>query len=333
MMKRLGILLSMMFVFACEQSHSSAPVSNNKLSQLNGEALYTSDIAPDSMLYDKPRKVIPGVWSAIGATAPATYENAGHNNNLSFVIGSEGVLVVNASSSYLLAKALHEEIKLITNQPVKYVLLENGQGHAMLGSSYWKKQGAEIISHIDSLHEIETEGADTLERLKNILKEKIKGTEVVKPDKTFSEKMIIELGDKTVEAIYLGPAHSPGDIVAWLPDEKLVIAGDMAFHQRMLPLFEETDTAGWIETWDKFAALNPKHLIPGHGEPTNMKEVTRYTRDYLQYLRWQVARVLDNDGTLQDAYEIDQSLYLHLPTSEFLSKRNVGQVFRSMEFE
>ena len=93
---------------------------------LTGDALYNSDKAPDSMLYDLPQEVVPGVWSAIGATAPGTYANSGHNNNLSFVITDAGVLVVNAGANYLLAKALHDEIKKVTDQPVKYVVIENG---------------------------------------------------------------------------------------------------------------------------------------------------------------------------------------------------------------
>jgi len=61
--------------------------------------------------------------------------------------------------------------------------------------------------------------------------------------------------------------------------------------------------------------------------------VRKYTRDYLVYLREKVGEVIENGGTLQDAYAIDQSPYLHLPTAEFLARRNAGQVFRSMEFE
>ena len=121
---------------------------------LTGEALYNSDKAPESVLYDLPQEVVPGVWSAIGATAPGTYANSGHNNNLSFVITDAGVLVVNAGDNYLLAKALHDEIKKISDQPVKFVVLENGQGHAMLGSSYWQEQGVPVIAHVDALHEI-----------------------------------------------------------------------------------------------------------------------------------------------------------------------------------
>ena len=301
--------------------------------ELTGEALYTSDKAPDSMLYDKPQMVIEGVWSAIGATAPSRYENSGHNNNLSFVITSDGVLVVNAGASYLLAKALHTEIKKITDQPVKYVVLENGQGHAMLGSNYWQAQGATVIAHKDAAHEIEENGIAILETQKETIKEKAEGTEVVMPDETFEDIKVIEMGGVRMEVLYLGPAHSPGDIIVWLPEKKLVISGDMAFHQRMLPLFEHTDTAAWIETWDKFADLGAQTVIPGHGGPTTMDVVTLYTKDYLVHLRKEVAAVIEDGGSMLEAYEIDQSDFMHLPTAEFLSKRNAGQVFQMMEFE
>ena len=87
-----------------------------------------SDQYPGSPLYSKPVEVIPHIWSAIGATAPPGYENAGHNNNLSFIVTGDGVVVVNGGAAYILAKALHDEIKSITDQPVKLVINENGQG-------------------------------------------------------------------------------------------------------------------------------------------------------------------------------------------------------------
>ena len=351
-LKNLSILLLITMLLACDpgdvsknevsknevtqEKTAQAPVpssSETKTAPLTGEDLYSSDKAPDSMLYDKPQKVIDGVWSAIGATSPPRYENSGHNNNLSFIITTDGVLVVNAGASFLLAKALHTEIKKITDQPVKYVVLENGQGHAMLGSSYWKAQGAKIIAHEDAVHEIEENSFAMVERMKKAVKERAEGTEVVMPDETFTDKKVIEMGGVHIELINLGPAHSPGDIMVWLPGKSLIITGDMAFHERMLPLFEHTDTAAWIKTWDKFAALGAKHVIPGHGGPTNMVEVTRYTKDYLIYLRKKMAELIEKGGTLQDAYNIDQSPYLHLHTAEFLAKRNAGQVFQMMEFE
>ena len=292
------------------------------------------DKAPESMLYSLPIKVKDNVYSAIGATAPGTYANSGHNNNLSFIVTDEGVLVFNAGDNYLLAQALHSEIKKITDKPVKYVVLENAQGHAMLGTSYWQKQGAIVIAHVDALKEAKAHGDQIIERMQSGRRDKSQYTTLAYPDKTFEDKMVIELGGETIELLHLGPAHSPGDISLWLPKKKLMISGDLTFRQRLLPVMEHTDTQGWINTWDAFEALKPEIVIPGHGSPTSdIGELTRYTKDYLVYMRKQVSEILDNDGSEQDAYEIDQSAYSHLDTFSILALQNAGRIFRSMEFE
>jgi glyoxylase-like metal-dependent hydrolase (beta-lactamase superfamily II)/rhodanese-related sulfurtransferase len=291
------------------------------------------DRAPDSFLYALPQEVIPGVWSAIGATAPGTYENSGHNNNLSFILTDEGVVVVNAGDNYLLARSLHEEIKKHTDKPVRYVVLENGQGHAMLGSNYWKEQGAKIVAHRDTAAHIERHGRESLETMRRRARDKAFLTELVMPDVVYDDRLDLSMGGRTIEVVHLGNAHHHGDTMVWLPEKKLAIAGDTAFHVRMLPIFEDTDTARWIQVWDQFEALGAETVIPGHGGPTDMATVRRWTRDYLVDLRARVAEVLDSGGTLDDAYRVDQSAYLHLHTSEELARQNAGRVFRAMEFE
>jgi glyoxylase-like metal-dependent hydrolase (beta-lactamase superfamily II) len=292
------------------------------------------DQYPASMLYSKPVEVIPGVFSAIGATAPSTYENAGHNNNLSFIVTGDGVVVVNSGGSYLLAEALHREIKATTDQPVKLVFNENGQGHAMLGNGYWIDKGVEVIAHTDAATEFEDQGGQSLRGATARIKERADKTRVALPTSTFDEEYIVEMGGLRIEARYLGPAHSPGDIVVWLPQKNLVISGDMAFHERILPVFEHTMTADWIETWDtEFEALNATYVIPGHGHPTKMDQVRRYTRDYLIYLREKVGALLENGGGLAEAYYVDQTPYTHLDTFEELATRNAGRVYEQMEFE
>ncbi|MEL7212818.1 MAG: MBL fold metallo-hydrolase [Pseudomonadota bacterium] len=304
---------------------------------IGGLSLASEDIAdqyPGSLLYQKPVEVIPHVFSAIGATAPPTYENSGHNNNLSFIVTGEGVVVVNAGAAYGLAQTLHEEIKAITDEPVVLVLNENGQGHAMLGNRYWAEQGVPIVAHVDAAAEFAEYGPQILENMKRYNRDKAEGTELQGPTETFEDIYAVELGEFTIEARYLGPAHSPGDIVVWLPRQSLVIAGDMAFHERMLPIFEHTYTADWIETWDAgFEPLGATYVIPGHGHPTNMDQVRRYTKDYLVYLRQQVGAHLEVGGGLEDAYYVDQSPYTHLDTFEELATRNAGRVYEQMEFE
>ncbi len=298
-----------------------------------GLPVTVSDAAVGTMLYSEPVEVAEGIWSAIGATAPPTFENSGHNNNLSFIITDDGVIVINAGDNYLLAQALHREIRARTEQPVKFVILENGQGHAMLGMNYWQEQGATVIAHQDAVEEIESSGMDILQRMQQRNRDKSMGTELSTPDRVIGDTEILELGGERLEILHLGPTHSPGDLLVWMPERKLVIAGDMAFHQRLLPVFEDTDTAGWLETWNKFAALNAELVVPGHGSPTTMKEVTLYTHDYLQYMRGEIAKILDDGGSLIDAYKVDQSMYRHLDTFDELAGLNADHIYRSMEFE
>lgn len=285
-----------------------------------------------SILYSRPVEVIPDVWSAIGATAPPGYDNSGHNNNYSFVITGDGVVVVN-SGSYLLAKALHEEIQSITDQPVRLVINENGQGHAMLGNGYWRDQDITVLAHADAAAEFETSGHASLANLRRYGKEKAADTRVEPPSDLMTESRVIEFGEKRIEVRWLGTSHSTGDLVVWLPDERLVISGDMAFHERLLPIFEDADTKAWLESWERFEALGALYVIPGHGHPTNMDQVRHYTKDYLLFIRGEVQKLLDNGEDLQAAYKIDQSQYAHLDTFEELASINAGRIFEQMEFE
>ena len=292
------------------------------------------DQFPNSFLYSKPNEFIPNIWSAIGATGPPTYENTGHNNNLSFITSNEGVVVINAGASSSLAKALHNEIKKITDKPVILVINENGQGHAMLGNSYWIDQGVPILAHEDAIKEFEDNGPQILNRMIGYNRDKANGTRLAMPTISFTDKYVINLGNLVIEALYLGPAHSPGDISVWIPSKKIVIAGDMAFHERLLPIFSHTNTKEWIDTWDnEFEKLNPIYVIPGHGHPTNMDQVRKYTRNYLVYLREKIGTFIENGGELKDSYYVDQNPFSHLQTFKELATRNAGRVYEEMEFE
>ena len=283
------------------------------------------------MLYAKPVEVIPHVWTAIGQTSPSTYENAGHNNNLSFIVTGDGVVVINGGGAYLLAKALHAEIRRITDQPVKLVINENGQGHAMLGNSYWAEQGVTILAHEEAAAEFEERGYDILDSAKNRLKDRAAGTDVKLPDETFEDKHTLKDGQVYHRkcSCWARPTH-PETPRYGCRNKKLVIAGDMAFHDRMLPIFDDRDTAGWVETWtDEFEALGAIYVIPGHGHPTNMDQVRRYTLDYLVDLRGKIADHLEEGGDLAGAYYVDQSKWQHLDTFKELATRNAGRVFEA----
>ncbi len=279
----------------------------------------------------KITKITDNVYSAIGETAAPSYKNSGHNNNLSFVITSDGVLVVNGGDNYFLAQSLHTQIKKLTNQKIKLVVNENGQGHAFLGNSYWQQQGVPIIAHEDAIDEIIKHGRESLEQMQRRNKEKSEFTRIIIPSQSFKDKKSIQMGDTKIELIHFGGAHSPGDISVWLPQQKLIITGDMAFHQRLLGIFPYTVTADWVDSFNKMLELPIELVIPGHGAPTNIETITKYTRDYLIYLRQASEEIIEDDGDMNDAYEIDQSAYSHLHVFDILAKKNAGRIFREVE--
>lgn len=302
-----------------------------------GAALASEDIPdqyPQSELYEKPVEVIPYVWSAIGATAPPTYENSGHNNNLSFIVTGEGVVVINGGASARLAAALHAEIKQVTDAPVVLVINENGQGHAMLGNSYWRDQGVDVLAHVDAVEETKENGDFILQGMQRYNRDKAEGTRVEHANLTFEDEYVLTLGGVEIKALHLGPAHDPGDVQVWIPQWGIVIAGDIAFHERMPPIFGTTCTSCWIETFDgPFTDLGATYVIPGHGHPTNMAQVTRYTSDYLKDLRAKIRAHIDDGGDLAGAFYVDQSNWQHLDTFEELATKNAGRVFEEMEWE
>ena len=287
----------------------------------------------NSLLYSPIQKIAKGVYTSIGITAPYLYESTAHNNNLGFIIGDDSVLVWNAGSSYMLAQALHFEIKQITNLPVKYVVLENSQGHALLGTKYWQDQGAIVIAQEIVKEEIDTKGDKIFARMQNVLKDKFVGSKLVYPNKYFKDNMKFDLGNRIVEAKYFGYAHEHSDIALWLPKEKILFAGDIAFNDRLLPIFKITETNKWLEAWDKVEALKAKIVIPGHGHVSDMAEVRKYTKDYIVYIRTKVLEILDDDGDLSDVYNIDMKVYQHLDTFKELSKQNLSTLFKQLEFE
>lgn len=293
-----------------------------------------ADLNPGSLLYRKPVKVSDNIYAAIGATQGPTYENSGHNNNMVFVIGELGVLVFNAGASYLVAKALHNEIKKYTQKPILYVVAENGDLHATAGLYYWKKLGAQLIAHKEAIKTYEAKKVAYLESTRRVTKEKANGTKMISFDQSFENTLDLSLGDLTAQLRKLGPAHVPGDISIIIPERNVILAGDIAFHDRLLNVLPETDTLKWVETWQIFAKIaKDKIIVPGHGRVTSFEQVELYTYNYLSYMHEQVRLIIEEGGDLADVTKIDQSKFSHLDTFEELAGINASRIFTELEFE
>ncbi len=106
------------------------------------------------------------------------------------------------------------------------------------------------------------------------------GIEVAPPTRTFSGTERMDIGGRTVELIEVGPAHTAGDVIAWVPDERVVFTGDILFIEGT-PIMWAGPVDHWIEACDRIVALGASVIVPGHGPLTDAAGV-QAVREYLR---------------------------------------------------
>jgi glyoxylase-like metal-dependent hydrolase (beta-lactamase superfamily II) len=109
------------------------------------------------------------------------------------------------------------------------------------------------------------------------------GIRLTPPTETFDEKLDLQVGERAVELIEVGPAHTRGDVIIHVPDARAVFTGDILFIDGT-PIMWEGPVANWIDACEKIVALEPEIIVPGHGPLTDIKGVLA-VRDYLIYVR------------------------------------------------
>ena len=109
------------------------------------------------------------------------------------------------------------------------------------------------------------------------------GIELRGPDEIIDDDVTIDLGGMPVELLYVGPAHTEGDLVVHVPHAGVVFAGDVFFH-RCTPIGWEGSTDRWIDALRRIEALEPETVVPGHG-PVCGVEGVRSMREYLEYVQ------------------------------------------------
>lgn len=106
------------------------------------------------------------------------------------------------------------------------------------------------------------------------------------PNETFEETLTLNLGDRVVELTKLGPTHTQGDVVAYIPDARVLFAGDILF-SGLHPLVWAGSIANCIAACEKIAALDVEIIVPGHGPVMNRTGVT----EHIQYFKALMAEV------------------------------------------
>lgn len=280
------------------------------------------------------QQVADGIYALVGPFGNRSPENLGNNATFGFVVTDEGVVLVDSGGSHQGAQAIDALIRQVTDKPVKIVINSGGQDHRWLGNGYFKERGARIIASAAAVVDQRTRHQDQLLMLGNLVgTEGMAGTNPVYADETFAERMSVTLGGRTIELFKVGPAHTPGDSLVWLPEERVVFSGDVVYVGRMLGVMSHSNAKHWIEAFETMAALAPVSVVPGHGPPTDLDQARADSLDYLVFLRETVGEFMNNGGDITQIGTLDQSRFAHLVDYATLKGRNAQQVFQEMEWE
>ena len=219
----------------------------------------------------------PNVWAAIHnpkSPMPA-WANAG------FVIGDDGVAVIDTFTDATTAAQLLSEIRAKTTLPVRFVVNTHYHLDHVGGNGVLANAGAVVVADRHVRDWIHTENLRLLGP--QITPEQKTLTEAfVAPAVGYDQGMNLYLGSREIQVRSL-PGHTGGDSIVVVPDAKIVFGGDLLFHE-MLPTLVDSSTQAWIDTLDLLLTQNAGYtFVPGHGEVGQTKEVGAF-RDYLKIL-------------------------------------------------
>ena len=265
-------------------------------------------------------QVGPNVWAAIhnAKAAEPAWANAG------FVIGDDGVAVIDTFGSATTATRLLSEIRTRTKLPVKFVVNTHYHLDHVGGNGVFADAGAMVVAQRHVRDWIHTENLRLLGP--QITPEQKAVTEAfVAPTVGYDESMNLYLGSRRIQVRSL-PGHTGGDSIVVIPDSKIVFGGDLLFHN-MLPTLIDASTQAWIETLDLLLTQHADDtFVPGHGEVGHRQDVAAF-RDYLVMLRRlvndAVAQGQAGDAVVAGVMPALKKKYGHMEFFDGIAKQNV----------
>ena len=227
--------------------------------------------------------------------------------NTGVIIGDDSVMIIDAQATPRLADMVVEKIRTVSDKPIKHVVLSHYHAVRVLGASAYN--ASEIIASETChamIHERGQEDWDSeFARFPRLFEghESIPG--LTWPTQTFREKMTLHLGKRRVELMFLGRAHTAGDIVAFVPDEQVMFTGDIVEYYSAC-YCGDGHFNDWGGTLDRIAGFNPAAIAPGRGDAlvgeAMVSAAIASTRDFIDSTYRPAAMIAAKGGSLKDAW-------------------------------
>lgn len=239
-------------------------------------------------------------------------------NNAALVTGGPPLLVDTAATQAR-AERLRAAVLATAGRAPRVVVNTHAHGDHTFGNARFA--GATVVGH----HAMRAEQLAVGHGLRQLWPDVEWGdTTLVPPDLTVGDGAVLHVGDTVVELLHPGPAHTTGDLVGWLPRQRVVLAGDVVM-SGVTPFALMGSITGTLAALDRIAALDPAVIVPGHG-PVGGPELLAQNRRYLRWVQ-EIAAAGRAAGAavLEVAGSVDLGEFAGLHDSE----RLVGNLHRA----
>lgn len=255
----------------------------------------TGDMAPKTISFPE---IGPGCYAFTAEGDP----------NSGVIVGDDGVMVIDAQATPAMAGQVIERIRQVTDKPIRHLLLSHYHAVRVLGASAY---GADEILASDATRALIVErGKQDWDSEYGRFPRLFQAAETIPgltwPTMTFEGAMSVWLGKREVRLIHLGRGHTAGDTVAWVPDARVMFAGDLVEY-RSACYCGDAHFGDWPATLDRLAAFQSEALVPGRGDaltsPERVTEGIALTRDFLATLYASVQASVTAGHTLKEAFD------------------------------
>jgi len=248
------------------------------------------------------RELAPGVYAVVGDTGRGVEGRP----NAGFVVTDEGVVVIDALASPRQGEQLLQTIRGVTDQPVKWLVLTHHHPDHHFGAVVLRKAGARVIAHPDRRSLAAEGGEDALiaDWVRVVGLDAMRGFEFADvPDRPVTRVDTLRLGGRAIVITHPGAGHSAGDLLVWLPKERVLFAGDVLVEDGV-SMVVDGNADELLRVLDVVGALHATAVVPGHGAiPRRPAELIGKTREYLTGLQAEMRAAVEQAVPMRRALE------------------------------
>ena len=230
--------------------------------------------------------------------------------NSGVVVGDDGVLVIDTTATPAMARALIGEIRKVTDQPIRTVVLSHYHAVRVLGASAYRDEGCEhIIASRGTLEMIEERGAadmhSEIERFPRLFQDVESIPGLTRPTLVFERELTLFMGRLEVKIMHVGAGHTKGDTIVWLPRDRILFSGDLVEYGAAA-YTGDAQLEEWPATLEILRAMQPHKLVPGRGpallDPQAVGAGLDYTRDFVTTLLASAREAVAAGKTLKESF-------------------------------